>query len=68
MANMSYCRFENTDIDLRDCVDFIYEWDHEDISNREIEAMMSLLENAKTLVELESKIEVIIEEHEDNKH
>jgi hypothetical protein len=28
MANMSYCRFENTSIDLRDCVNALEEGDY----------------------------------------
>jgi hypothetical protein len=37
MANMSYCRFENTNTDLADCVKALEGviYDHEEISERE---------------------------------
>ena len=39
MANMSYCRFENTKSDLADCVEALEEiaYDGEEISRREWE-------------------------------
>lgn len=40
MANMSYCRFENTYLDMRDCVDFLHEMksiDDLDLSKSEME-------------------------------
>lgn len=46
--NMSYCRFENTLGDLRDCAGVI--WD-EDLSEAEIRARRQLLELCKNLVE-----------------
>ena len=42
MANMSYCRFQNTSIDLRDCVDALeeaYDFEELDLSNGELAAM-----------------------------
>ena len=37
MANMSYCRFENTNMDLADCVNALEGiiYDHEEVSERE---------------------------------
>lgn len=35
MANMSYCRFENTSRDLRDCVNALEDIAYEGISKRE---------------------------------
>lgn len=40
MPNMSYCRFRNTLLDLRDCVDNIHD---ENISNEENEARAKLV-------------------------
>ena len=50
MANMSYCRFENTANDLRDCVD---NWDtiNEQSSTYEIEGQKRILDLAIQLVE-----------------
>lgn len=42
MANMSYCRFQNTSQDLRDCVtemDEAYTFSDMDLSRDELEAM-----------------------------
>ena len=40
MANMSYCRFENTLKDLRDCIDHL--WD-EDLNEDEEKARAKLI-------------------------
>ena len=64
MANMSYCRFENTLRDLRDCV-----WALEDgkLENggSEMSAAIEMIEACKEYLELEYKIDEIIEEDED---
>ena len=42
MANMSYCRFENTSKDLRDCVNAMeeaYDMEELDLSSYELSAM-----------------------------
>ena len=38
MANMSYCRFHNTRLDMNDCIEALKraEWDGEKISKEEI--------------------------------
>lgn len=41
MANMSYCRFQNTLDDLRDCHDAMY--DISDLSNEEREAFEKMV-------------------------
>lgn len=48
MPNMSYCRFENTLGDLRDCMD---NWDDSGLSDTEKEARTRLLELCRTVVE-----------------
>jgi hypothetical protein len=45
MANMSYCRFQNTAQDLRDCVTVVeeaYDLDDLDLSNDETYAMQRM--------------------------
>ena len=68
MSNMSYCRFENTSRDLEDCIQAIQ--DHyekcEDLSRYEIEALHTLLEQAKQVVDLSEEIELIIAKHDQN--
>ncbi len=49
MGNMSYCRFENTVGDLRDCWS---NWDlDEDASNYEIKAKINMIELIKEMAE-----------------
>lgn len=48
MANMSYCRFQNTLIDLRDCY---YNLDDEDLSPEEENAKQQLISLCKDIVE-----------------
>ena len=36
MGNMSYCRFENTAADLRDCLSAIHRGETDDLSSYEI--------------------------------
>lgn len=48
MSNMSYCRFENTVADLRDCFEHISD---DDLSEREEAARDDLIEICKNIVE-----------------
>ena len=46
MANMSYCRFQNTELDLRDCnneMDDAYTLNDMDLSSDEYKAMLRLV-------------------------
>ena len=61
MANMSYCRFQNTAQDLQDCIDAIQNGDANDLSRDELNALKDLKELAETLIDLEYEIEGIIE-------
>ena len=63
MANMSYCRFENTAGDLGDCIDAIRDWEEDckDLSYHEIVALEDLLIQAREIIELESDILDILE-------
>ena len=62
MANKSYCRFENTTLDIDDCLSAI-QYPHEecaDLSNREVQALQRLLEQAEEIIDLSEEIELII--------
>lgn len=50
MANMSYCRFHNTRIDLRDCVNAMVSDDVSDLSEDEREAMDAMYQLCKRFI------------------
>ena len=57
MANMSYCRFENTEIDLRDCLNVLqgedeYYLNIKKLNDREKDALEEIIEMARTIVEI----------------
>lgn len=43
MANMSYCRFHNTNLDMRDCIEALY--DNDGLSSDEFIACKNMFEN-----------------------
>ncbi len=51
MPNMSYCRFQNTRLDLRDCYDWLGENSHSDLSNDEQEAFKRMVKLCLSIVE-----------------
>ncbi len=61
MANLSYCRFQNTARDLSDCVEAIdnHEID-ENVSDSELEGLRCLLILASEVLDRETEIESII--------
>jgi hypothetical protein len=62
MPNMSYCRYENTSLDMQDVVDTLYDSDvDEDLSNYEARGLRTILELAKEIVGMEDKIDNILE-------
>ena len=63
---MSYCRFENTARDLRDCVEAIQDRETEDLSLYEIRGLKELLEYAETIVYHEDDIKEILLEYDEN--
>lgn len=72
MANMSYCRFENTSNDLRDCVNVMeeaYNLRDMDLSREELDAMKWMRELCNrfinTLDHLEAAEDFYEEEEED---
>jgi len=68
MANMSYCRYENTARDLQDCVDALYNSDcDEDLDQYERRGLETILELARDIIDMEDKINNIIENNENNR-
>lgn len=62
MANMSYCRFHNTKIDLDDCLDALREG--ETLSNEEFKKCKQMFKNIVSFLEDEGVIEDDGELHE----
>ena len=59
---MSYCRYENTSLDMQDVVDTLYDSDvDEDLSTYEQRGLRTILELAKEIVGMEDKIDNILE-------
>jgi len=62
MANMSYCRFENTSRDLSDCVEYLYEQNTlKNLGKSEKRYAKELLQDCLDLVEL---AEALLDEDE----
>ena len=66
MGNMSYCRFENTARDLRDCLNAINNGEVEDLSSYEIDGLKSILRMSKDIADMEDHINDVIEEAKEN--
>ena len=65
MANMSYCRYENTSQDLQDVVNTLMFSDcGEDLNKHELTGLKLILELSQQVVNIEDKIENIIENNE----
>lgn len=64
MPNMSYCRFENTAKDMRDCIYAIEERDVYEFNRYELSGFKDVLEYARDIVNMEDDIERIIEYYE----
>ena len=65
MPNMSYCRYENTSYDMQDVVDTL--WDSnvdEDLSRSEVRGLRTILDLARDIIDMEDKINNIIENNE----
>ena len=58
---MSYCRFENTAVDLRDCLNAIHNGETDDLSSYEIDGLKSIMRMANDLVEMEDDINVLVD-------
>ena len=70
MANMSYCRFENTAKALQDCICALEQGETTELSKYELHGLGDLLAGCNELIEYENEIESIIEGYEstDTKH
>ena len=66
MGNMSYCRFENTLADMRDCLYALEDGlDAEELSSYEISALRSFADVAGSIASRAQQIENVIEEFQD---
>tara|TARA_R100001480_G_scaffold40593_2_gene53273 strand:- start:1282 stop:1479 length:198 start_codon:yes stop_codon:yes gene_type:complete len=64
MANMSYCRFENTVRDMRDCINAIEDGECDSLSSYEIRALKEFKEMGDEIKSLDIDIDLILEENE----
>ena len=66
MANMSYCRYENTSKALQDCVDtLMYSDCGEDLSVYEVDALAQIQLLAMDIINLQDKIGNIIDNNKE---
>jgi len=65
MANMSYCRFENTTRDIEDCLNAIEygEVSADELSQYEANALRDFVSLAKEIVSFEDQINDILTEY-----
>ena len=64
MPNMSYCRFENTVMDIRDCINAIEEGDTDELSSYEVSALKQFKELGDEIKRLDIDIDLILEEYD----
>jgi hypothetical protein len=66
MGNMSYCRFENTLADMRDCLHALENGlDAEELSDYEISALRNFADTAAQIASFDNNIENVIEEFQE---
>ena len=58
---MSYCRFENTAADLRDCLNAIHNGETDDLSSYEIDGLKSIMQMAHDLVQMEDDVMELVD-------
>ena len=63
MANMSYCRFENTTRDMNDCICAIEEGETDELSTYEVNALEDFVQIARNIMSLEPEINDIVKEY-----
>ncbi len=61
---MSYCRFENTARDLRDCVNAIRRGEYDELNDYEIEGLKEILYLAELIMDDQAFIKEILEDYE----
>ena len=64
MPNMSYCRFENTVKDIRDCINAIEDGECDELSSYEINALKEFKELGHEIKRLDIDIDLILEEYD----
>ena len=65
MGNLSYCRFENTLADMRDCLHALENGlDAEELSEYEISALRDFADTARQIAAFENNIYNVIEGYE----
>ena len=64
MGNMSYCRFENTSRDLRDCLQAIENGEIDDLDSYERDGLESLLDYCEKIFSMKEEIEETLKENE----
>ena len=65
MGNMSYCRFENTLADMRDCLHALENGlDAEELSEYESRALRNFSDTARQIAAFENNIYNVIEDYE----
>ena len=65
MPNMSYCRYQNTSMDMQDVVDTLFDCDVDvDLSHSELRGLDTILALANDIVDMEDKITNILENNE----
>ena len=61
---MSYCRFENTARDLRDCVNAIRRGEYDELNEYEVEGLQEILFLAQEIFDDHDFIQEILEDYE----
>ena len=61
---MSYCRFENTARDLRDCVNAIRNGETDELNDYEVEGLQEILDLAQEIMDDQEFIKEILEDYE----
>ena len=64
MGNMSYCRFENTARDLRDCVYAINNGEIDELNDYELEGLRDILELCEEILNDQENIQEILDNYE----
>ena len=61
---MSYCRFENTARDLRECLNAIRNGETDELSDYEVEGLQEILFLAQEIMDDQDFIKEILEDYE----
>ena len=63
MGNMSYCRFENTANDLRDCLNAINRGETDELNEYEVQGLRRIIDMSHDIVDMEDFLTEIIESY-----